>query len=226
MMELDSTQAVPQPTLHAALASDQCEVLLIRHGRSADVVPGTPESHDPPLHVVGHEQAAKLAERLARKQLSAIYSSHLARAVQTATPLADARGLTLEIHQDLEEIRLGDWGGGEFRRRAAVNDPEWVAWSKTGRWDGIPGAESDNDLRVRFATVVDAAAARHAGTTIAVVAHGGAINAYIAHVLGVHRTMIFTVENTSITAVRIGPGGPTLITMNDCNHLYDPVLPA
>jgi probable phosphoglycerate mutase len=225
-MELDSTQAVPQPTMHAALAADQCEVLLIRHGRSADVVPGSPESHDPPLHVVGHEQADQLANRLSTKSLAAIYSSHLARARQTAAPLAAARGLTVEVHNDLEEIRLGDWGGGEFRRRAAANDPEWVAWSLTGRWDGIPGAESDNDLRVRFAAVVDAAAARHTGTSIAVVAHGGAINAYIAHTLGVHRTMILTVENTSITAVRVGPGGPTLITVNDCNHLYDPVVPA
>ena len=212
--------------MHAALAADQCEVLLIRHGRSADVIPGTPESHDPPLHIVGHEQAAKLAHRLAGKPLAAVYSSHLARACQTAAPLAATRGLTVQVHNDLEEIRLGDWGGGEFRRRAAINDPEWVAWSLTGRWDGIPGAESDDDLRTRFASVVDAAAVQHAGASIAVVAHGGAINAYIAHILGVHRTMILTVENTSITAVRIGRGGPTLVTANDCNHLYDPVVPS
>jgi 2,3-bisphosphoglycerate-dependent phosphoglycerate mutase len=224
-MELDSTQAVPQPTLHAALGSDQCELLLIRHGRSADVVPGSPESHDPPLHVVGLDQAAKLATRLERKPLQAVYSSHLARARQTAEPLAAARGLEVSVHRDLEEIRLGDWGGGEFRRRAAVNDPEWVAWAQTGRWDGIPGAESDDDLRTRFAAVANAAAERHVGASVAIVAHGGAINAYVAHLLGVHRTLFFTVENTSITTIRVGPHGPTIIGINDCTHLYDPVVP-
>ena len=89
---LDSTQAVPQPTLRGVLDADSCEVLLIRHGRSADVVPGTPESADPPLHVLGIEQAAALAARLAPVELHGVYSSHLARAMQTALPLAESRG--------------------------------------------------------------------------------------------------------------------------------------
>lgn len=50
------------------------------------------------------------------------------------------------------------------------------------------------------------------------------INAYVAHLLGVHRSLWFTVENTSITLVRIGQHGATLVTVNDCHHLYDPVL--
>ena len=223
-MELDSTQAVPQPTMHAGLEPDECEVLLIRHGRSADVVPGSPESADPPLHVQGVRQAELLAGRLATKRIDAVYSSHLRRAYDTALPLADCRSLEVGVFPDLEEIRLGDWGNGEFRRRAAIRDPEWVAWSTTGRWDGIPGGEGDDALRRRVSTVVSRLAAQHAGECIAVVAHGGSINAYVANLWAVHRTMVFTVENTSITTVRVGPHGPTLVTVNDCHHLYDPVL--
>lgn len=221
---LDSTQAVPQPGLRGP-EPDECVVLLIRHGRSADVVPGSPESADPPLHVLGIEQAAKLAARLAGKQIHAVYSSHLARARQTAQPLADARGLAVVEHIDLEEVRMGEWGNGEFRRRAAIADPEWVAWSRTGRWDGIPGGEGDAVFRARVAGVVDALVPQHRGQCIAVVAHGGAINAYVANLLGVHRSLLFTIENTSITSVRIGQHGSTLVTVNDCHHLYDPVLP-
>ncbi len=221
----DSTQAVPQPTLRSALEPDNCEVLLIRHGRSADVVPGSPESADPPLHEIGHQQAAALDRRLAPLALAGVYSSHLARAVQTAEPLAHRRSLTLETHVDLEEIRLGEWANGEFRRRAAVADQEWVAWSLTRRWDGIPGGEGDNALRQRFAAVVERLAALHRGERIAVVAHGGAINAYVSHLLGVHRTMWFPVENTSVTLVRLHPiGGVTVVAVNDCHHLYDPVV--
>ncbi len=224
-LTLDSTQAVPQPTLRNALDGDSCDVLLIRHGRSADVVPGTPESADPPLHVVGHAQAAALLARLAPVTLHGVYSSHLARAVQTAQPLADARELTLETFSDLREIDLGDWSNGEFRRRAAVQDPEFVAWTLTGRWDGIPGSEGDDPLRSRFAAVVDVLAARHRGERIAVVAHGGAINAYVSHLLGVHRSLWMTVENTSITLVRLHPTqASTVVAINDCHHLYDPIV--
>ena len=221
---LDSTQAVPQPTLRGPLP-DECEILLIRHGRSADVVPGSPEAADPPLHVLGIEQAGKLAARLAHKAIHAVYSSQLDRARQTARPLADARSLPVIEHDDLEEVRLGDWANGEFRRRAALGDPEWVAWSRTGRWDGIPGGEGDDAFRARVAGVIDQLVAQHAGECIAVVAHGGSINAYVAHLLGVHRSLVFTIENTSITSVRVGAHGPTLVTVNDCHHLYDPVLP-
>jgi probable phosphoglycerate mutase len=199
-------------------------VLLIRHGRSADVVPGSAESADPPLHAVGEQQAERLAVRLAGKTIHAVYSSQLARARQTAAPLAMARSLTVEVFPELEEVRLGDWGNGEFRRRAFVRDPEWVTWSRTGRWDGIPGGEGDDALRARVAGVIDRLAANHHGQTIAVVAHGGSINAYVAHLLGTHRSLLFTIENTSITALRVSSDGPTLVTVNDCHHLYDPVL--
>ena len=221
----DSTTAVPQITLRTA-EPNECEVLLIRHGRSADVVPGSAESADPPLHVIGVEQAARLADRLQGKTIHAVYSSHLARALQTAAPLAQQRGLTVDIHADLEEVRLGEWGNGEFRRRAAARDPEFVAWSLTGRWDGIPGGEGDDAFRARVAAVVERLAGQHHGQTIAVVCHGGTINAFLAHALGIHRTMVLTVENTSVTTMRVGPHGPTIVTANDCHHLYDPVIGA
>ncbi len=224
-MELDSTQAVPQPTLRHELDSQTCELLLIRHGRSADVVPGSPESADPPLHRLGVLQATALAARLSPVTLHGVYSSHLARAAQTAAPLAAARGLNVEIDTDLEEIRLGDWGNGEFRRRAACGDPEWVAWSLTGRWDGIPGGEGDDAFRERVVDAVGRIIARHRGQRVAVVAHGGAIGAYTAAILGIHRTMWMAVENTSITTVRMSTAyGAHIVSANDCHHVYDPVV--
>lgn len=220
---MDLTTAVPQPTLGTASANG-CELLLIRHGRSADVVPGSVESADPALHIEGVAQAALLAQRLLSKQLHAVYSSHLERARRTAEPLASSRGLDIGIFNDLEEVRLGDWGHGEFRRRAAVGDREFIAWSLTGRWDGIPGAEGDDVFRARVGAVINELAVRHRGESIAVVAHGGTIGCYLASVLGIHRSLWMTVENTSISVVRITDAIPTVVTVNDCHHLYDPVL--
>jgi probable phosphoglycerate mutase len=215
----DSTQAVPQPTLRGALDAGDTEVLLIRHGRSADVVPGSPESADPGLHEVGTAQAAALDVALADRRIDAVYSSHLRRAVDTAMPLAARRGLSVSVRPELEEVRLGDWANGEFRRRAAVADPEWVAWSRTGRWDGIPGGEGDAAFRARTTAAVRAIVADHAGQVVAVVAHGGTIGAITAELLGIERTLWLAVENTSVTTLHIGPHGVMVIGANDTRHL-------
>jgi broad specificity phosphatase PhoE len=219
-MASPDTTSVAQPTLDGA-AGDSCRVMLIRHGRSADIIPGSPESADPDLHDVGVEQAVALSQRLASASLSGVYSSHLKRAHRTAMFVAERHKLPVTIYEDLEEVRLGDWSNGEFRRRAATGDPEFLSWYATGRWDGIPNAESDDQLRSRVLTRIDAIASQHIGQTIAVVAHGGVINAYLAASLNTHRSIWMTTENTSITTVKVGPSGKSILTLNDCHHLYD-----
>jgi broad specificity phosphatase PhoE len=215
----DST-SVSQPTLDAVVG-DVCRVLLIRHGRSADVVPGSAESADPDLHEEGVRQAVALGERLSGVALTGVYSSHLKRAHRTAQHVAQHHQLDVIVHEDLEEVRLGDWSHGEFRRRAALRDPEFLQWYATGRWDGIPNAETDDAFRMRVATRVDSLAAQHIGETIAVVAHGGVINAYLAASRQTHRSLWMKVENTSITTVNVNHSSKSVISINDCHHLYD-----
>jgi broad specificity phosphatase PhoE len=215
----DST-SVAQPTLDAVQGA-VCRVLLIRHGRSADVVPGSSESADPDLHEIGLQQAIALGERLSGVALTAVYSSHLQRAFRTAQHVAQHHGLDVIVHEDLEEVRLGDWSHGEFRRRAATGDPEFLAWYATGRWDGIPNAESDDEFRHRVSNRVNYLASQHIGETIAVVAHGGVINAYLAASLQTHRSLWMKVENTSITTVNVNHVSSSVISINDCHHLYD-----
>jgi broad specificity phosphatase PhoE len=219
----ETTAAVPQPTTLDDRTA-VTEVLLIRHARSADVVPGTADAEDPVLHADAAAQTVAVARRLAPKRIDAVYTSRLRRAVLTAEAIALPHGLPVVIEDDLQEVLLGEWGGGEFRRRAAARDPEWLAWVATGRWDGIPGCEGDAALRLRVRRTVDRLAAAHVGGTIVVVSHGGAINAYLADVLGIERSLWLTVENTSITVVRVGPEGSYVGVANDCTHLYDPVL--
>jgi broad specificity phosphatase PhoE len=213
--------AVPQPTL-GANEEGAARLLLIRHGRSADVVPGTDEAADPPLHVEGEEQAQLLGQRLKSARIDAVYSSHLRRAHDTAWQVAVHHGLHVVVHEDLEEVRLGDWSHGEFRRRAAGRDPEFVRWSMTGTWDGIPNGEGDSAFRARVAERMSRLAERHRGGCAAVVCHGGVINAYVAHLLGTERSIWMTVENTSITTVSLGDS-VTIVGLNDCRHLPDPL---
>ena len=218
-----SSQAVPQP---GALVDEEqvCELLLIRHGRSADVVPGSDESLDPPLHDVGHRQAEALARRLAPKPIAAIYASDLARAVQTAGYLSMSRDVEVQQRQDLREVWLGEWERGEFRRRAQTRDPEWLAFARSGRWDLVPGSEGDDALRTRVARAIGEIAAHHRGETVAVVVHGGVINGYLAATFETTSSWFALIENTSVTVVLAGAERRILVTVNDCTHLYDPVV--
>jgi probable phosphoglycerate mutase len=218
-----SSQAIPQPTALAP-AEFATELLLIRHGRSMDVVPGSDESLDPPLAEAGHAQAAALAQRLAPKRIDAVYASDLKRAVSTAEPLVASRGLEVQQRKELREVWLGDWERGEFRRRAHERDPEWMLFAESGRWDLVPGSEGDDAFRARVQAAIGQILADHDGQTVAVVCHGGVINAYLAALYDLRPSWWVVIENTSVTHIRAGGGRQLVMGVNDCHHLYDPVL--
>ena len=218
-----SSQAIPQPGAMTDL-SELSVLLLIRHGRSADVIPGSDESLDPELHEVGLEQVAALDRRLADLAIDAVYSSDLRRAADTARPLADRRGLEVTQLPDLREVWLGDWERGEFRRRAFVRDPEWLEFATSGRWDKVPGSEGDDALRTRVTRTIGRIAGAHVGQTAAVVCHGGVINAFVAAIYGLERSYFAAIENTSVTVVHVRADTHFLVTLNSCDHLYDPVF--
>jgi probable phosphoglycerate mutase len=79
-------------------------------------------------------------------------------------------------------------------------------------------------FRSRVSAAIEAIAVAHPGQTAAVVVHGGVINAYLSDVLGIDHSLWLTVENTSITFVRVNGGGHHVIVAGDCHHLYDPLL--
>jgi 2,3-bisphosphoglycerate-dependent phosphoglycerate mutase len=200
------------------------EVLLIRHGESASIVPGTPESLDPPLSEAGQQQAAALARRLEGRSLDAVYSSDLARARHTAELLAAPHALEVSSRPDLREVHLGEWEEGEFRRRAAVGDPEFLAFIAAGRWEVIPGAEPDEAVRDRIHGACAELAAAHAGGSVAIVCHGGVINAWLARQLGAHRSMVVAIDNASVTSLRTDGERWLVLAVNDTHHLGDPLL--
>ena len=83
------------------------------------------------------------------ERIAAIYVTTLRRTQQTAAPLAERLGLEPQVEPDLREVFLGEWEGGELRRRVIDQDPLAIAMFETGRWDIIPGAEPDDEFRGR-----------------------------------------------------------------------------
>src|SRR4051812_16604346 len=91
-------------------------LFLIRHG-ATDSVGRTIMGWKPGCHLnsTGREQAERLAHRLSRFPIRAIYTSPLERAVETAEVIATRMNLPLCQSKDLGELRFGNWEGRMIR---------------------------------------------------------------------------------------------------------------
>ena len=193
------------------------ELLLIRH---ALPVSGEP---DPGLAAVGHEQAHLLAGRLAAASVDAIATSGLRRAVETAAPLAARTGVDPTTVTDLREWDPDPDTGGRyvaFEDRAA-GDPRLRAL-REGRLAEVmpPWVDAPAFQKRVVAAVESVVSAAGPGSRIAVVSHGGAINAYLAHLIGAEQMFWFLPGYTSISTVDVLPSGrPVVRSVNDTHHL-------
>ena len=154
------------------------KVYLIRHG-----LPDFPNGKrmcigttDIPMGEAGLAQAAQVAEKL--PAVTAVYSSPLTRAVQTA----EAIGLPVTILPDLREMYAGEWDGltfDEIRQRY----PELYAARAADLTISLPGAEDHEEGLHRFISAMNQAATLAPGD-FAVVAHGGIIAQFLQSVSG------------------------------------------
>jgi probable phosphoglycerate mutase len=202
------------------------EIILIRHGASADAIPGERfdliDGHgDPPLSPVGQEQARAVAERLAGEPLDAIFVTGLTRTVQTAAPLAERLGIEPVVVTDLREVRLGDWEGGEFRIRAQNRDPIAMRAVAEERWDVIPGAETMDALAERVRRGLDAILEQTGpDRRAAAVLHGGIIGEVCRQATASRPFAFVHSDNCSISRLVVLPDGRRLLrTFNDVAHL-------
>ena len=209
-----------------AVPPDAVELIVIRHGASAALVPGEPfdllDGHsDPPLSPEGRQQAEAVATRLAGEPLRALFVTPLQRTAQTAAPLATATGLAPIALEDLREVHLGEWEGGEYRIRLAERDPIAVRALKEERWDLIPGGEPMHDLAHRVGTGVDAMLeAIGPGGRGAAVLHGGVIGEICRQVTGSRPFAFIHADNCSISrVVQLSIGHRLLRSFNDTAHL-------
>jgi broad specificity phosphatase PhoE len=204
---------------------DITEVLLIRHGQQEiDVHAATVgEWIDPPLSEQGQLQARLLGEALSLKSLHAVFASRLKRAAMTAEQVARHHELKIEFLEDLREVEV-------FRDVP----PEKTALEFFGKelleavrermlhernWDVYPASESSYDFKKRAVNAVERAIAKNAGERIAIVCHGGVINAYVGHIIGTRYDMFFRPAHTSVSIVVSGEGRRVLRLLNDTHHL-------
>lgn len=218
----DAGVAYPQRGFEIPAGST--DVLLVRHGQTAPMSTGDyPRTEsgqgDPELSERGHRQAAAVGERLAGSGIEAIYVSSLIRTHQTAAPLVERTGLTPAVLPELREVQLGDWEGGEFRRRLEQKDPRMLELMSTGRWSLAPGGEDDGAFAERVRTGLLAVQAAHAGQRVAVICHGGVIGQAIALATGCGPMAFSQSDNGSITQLIMHSDLWVVRRYNDTTHL-------
>lgn len=188
-------------------------------GQPFDLVDG---HGDPRLHPDGVVQAEQTAERLVStgESIAAIYVTSLTRTHQTAAPLARRLGLEPIVEPDLREVFLGDWEGGEFRRRVADGDPIAQELYARQRWDVIPNGEPVEDFERRVRRGVDRIAGAHAGQLVVAVVHGGVIGQAMNIASGATGFTFNGAANASITHLVVEPGRWIVRCFNDTGHLW------
>ncbi len=193
------------------------EIVLVRHALPLRVELETGIA-DPELAAEGHEQAAKMAAYLGVEDVEAVYVSPLRRALETARPLCKVLGLEAVVSEGVAEFDRNSSEYVPMEELRATNDPRWEKLLR-GEWDGVD--EDPSLFKARVVATVEDMIALHPGGRVVVVCHGGVINQYLAHVLGIDTNIgFFYPKYTSIHRVMAARSGQrSIVSINEASHL-------
>jgi broad specificity phosphatase PhoE len=222
----------PSPTsLDRPFLTNQPDVLtltFVRHGqqevRGAKFTPGL--WTDAPLSAIGTRQAATVGAALAAEKIDAVACSHLQRARETARQVADGQGLEAVVYPELREVETYRDVPDGVALEDVLSPAIWLGvqerfWRER-KWDVSPFSEGSAEFRHRVVTIVEgilALSVRDGVQHVAIVCHGGVINAYIGHILGIQEDMFFRPAHASISRVLVGDGRRVVHTLNEMHHL-------
>jgi len=192
-------------------------LLLIRHGENDLAKRGVLAGRLPGVHLneTGRRQAQELAQALGRLPIKAVYSSPLARAIETAGPLADALGLKILRESALIETDVGDWEGKSVRRLALSK--YWSIVQRSPSRAGHPGGETFVQTQARIVSALEAIRQRHKPRDIiACVLHSDPIKLAVAHFIGLPLDNFQRIgcDPASVTLLALGASSARLIWLN------------
>jgi broad specificity phosphatase PhoE len=165
---------------------DPRTLVLVRHGETDWNAEERAQGHaDVALNAHGHAQAEAVAGVLAGFGPVRLWSSDLARALQTAEYVAAATGLAIEPDPRLREYDVGKRSGLTLGEFAAYFPTEYASWQHGDGLLRVPGEESTEQVRARvFPALEDCLAALAPGETGVAVLHGACLKVGLMELLG------------------------------------------
>ena len=193
----------------------------MRHGQPQRVNAGSGGDGpaDPALTDQGHKEAWRVGNWLAYEQIDHLIASPARRALETAVPLAEQLSLEVETFDGLAEY---DWQADHYipMEQIIAEDPKRIEALLEGRWEEFGGDHPD-DFTARVVPAVESVIERFPGGRVAAFCHGGVINVYLAHVIGLDKLLWFYPDYGSIHRVQAARTGERMLTaLNETGHLH------
>ena len=202
-------------------------IVAVRHGETDwNVATRIQGQLDIDLNPTGRWQAERVAQALCDEALDAIYASDLSRAHATARALAHLTGAPLHTDRGLRERGFGIFEGLTFAEVEQRFPDQARRWRQRDAAFGPEGGETLRAFYDRAVSAVVALAARHRGQHIAVVTHGGVLDALYraGSRLALDAPRSWQIGNASIHRLLHGEHGFSLVGWGDSFHLEDPSL--
>lgn len=182
-------------------------LFLIRHAASEWNEQGlTQGCKDPKLSPKGNRQAEKLAIKLKDIKFSAIYSSPLTRAKDTAKYLAESKGIDVVYDDLLREIAFGAWEGLTYKQICCEYPQQIMLWENSPFDCVVPESENLPSVMERCISFLEYLKSTHSGEdTIAVVSHSQPIKCMLAYLIGLpyNRLHAFGLKNSAYARLRL-----------------------
>ena len=207
------------------MTQDATRIIAIRHGETDwNLATRIQGQLDVGLNRNGRWQAERVAEALADEHFDAVYSSDLARAHDTALGLARNAGLEVRSDRGLRERGFGAFEGLTYAEIEQRFPDAARCWRQREADFGPAGGETLRAFCDRAVGSVAALAARHRGQHIAVVAHGGVLDALYraATRLPLEAPRTWDIANASINRLLASDDGLVVVGWDDTCHLDGP----
>jgi probable phosphoglycerate mutase len=184
-------------------------IVLVRHGETDWNRERRFQGHaDVPLNAVGLAQARELAASLDGERFSAVYSSPLRRALETAEIVAARLGVAIEANAGLMEVDVGSWSGLTTLEVEERFPEGFRRWREHG--SGWTDGETYEELARRVTSALAEIGRRHPGEHVLAVSHGGPIRSALASAAGLSvdsaRSEIRFVENCKAVSIAVRNG--------------------
>lgn len=201
---------------------ERTQVIIVRHGETEWNIANIRQGHlDSPLTEDGIAQAKALARRLMSERFSALYSSDLGRAMQTARIIAEATGHEIVSDPRLRERHLGIFQGLSSDEIKEKHPEEYKLHRSLGPDYVIPSGESFRQQVARNLAYLNEIAAKHLGETIVVITHGGVLSGLFRHTFSIpfEAPRRFEFTNAGLNVFVYEQGSWFLQTWGDLSHL-------
>ncbi len=201
------------------------EVLLVRHGEQVLTIDQSVEDAvDPPLSELGLRQVEAVGRRLAGREIHAVYSSPLRRALDTGAEIGRHHGLVPKALDELREFHpWQSFEGESFREALGAEEVKRIFRDhlRTKSFAPFPYAEDRDTFRARINDTLAGIIDQHHGGRVVVTCHSGVINAVLGAVLETDQDMPVRVHHTSVSVVRGADTRRAVVSVNDFAHVLD-----